>query len=87
MRGAYREPRTNVGKLMRRARLDRKLTMRVLADAFDCSLQFVANIEGGVSPVPPAYYKRLIRVLEIHEGELLDALTRDLEDKFYLALN
>lgn len=87
MRGSHREPRTNVGKLIRTARLGRGLSMRELSEAFDCSFQFVSNIEGGVTPVPPAYYHRVIRILAIQEGELLEALTKDLEDKFYATMN
>lgn len=86
MRGQHREPRTEVGKLLRENRLRSKLTMKQLAEHLDVTLQFISNIEGGITPVPFYKYKTLMRVLNIYADDIVHALKKDLEDKFYEAI-
>lgn len=70
-----------IGEMIRKARLEKKLTVRTLAEALSVSPGAVSNLENGkVQKIRPEHRQKLLEVLgvefpdEIPEGDELDAI-------------
>lgn len=59
-----------LGDLIRKHRLERGLGLSEVADACDCSVQFISNIEHGRAPLPWDKATRLASALKIPSEEL-----------------
>lgn len=54
-----------IGELIRRKRFENDISQVQLAEVLDCSSQFVANWERGVSKPPLNYIKTICKVVGI----------------------
>lgn len=64
--------RQEFGSLVRKARTDRGLTQRGLADLVGMNYTYVSKLESGTVPLPnPGKFRRIIGALDISEEELI----------------
>lgn len=72
-----------VGAYLRQKREAISLSQRALGQLFEppVTTQFISNIERGVTPLPPVHVATLVRVLQLPEAELLEALEREYSNK------
>lgn len=75
-----------VGTYLRQKREAIGLSQRALGQLFEppVTTQFISNIERGVTPLPPVHVATLVRVLQLPESELVEALEREYASKISL---
>lgn len=65
---------TEFGKVLRKIRVDRDMTLADLADLLSVSAAFLSALETGKKPVPPTFVSKLTAALDL-TGEVATSLS------------
>jgi len=69
---------TQLGKTIRKLRKAKQMTQEQLAEAIDCNVDTISNIERGVTSARLENLAAMAKVFEIEIGELFDLQPRNL---------
>ncbi len=64
-----------VGGLLRKARMELELPLRVVAKKLDVSIPYLSGVERGTRKIAPARLRKLVDVLQLSKGRMIELFT------------